>query len=206
MLNTDIIVAIITAVTTSILGPIAVHYAKELADKNKKKKDPLAESIKVNQMITEKLEDIKENIHSDRIWLLQFHNGGHFYPTGKSMQKFSMVYELLNPSVVPCQSQFQNIPVSLFSRAINHLSEGNTINIEDTDLEDQKFEGFTSVIFGAGVLSTYMFPIFNIKGDFVGIVGIDFVHQKIHLEEEKIKVIELEVTTIGGVLTNYLSS
>lgn len=206
MLNTDIIVAIITAVTTSILGPIAVHYAKELADKNKKKKDPLAESIKVNQMITEKLEDIKENIHSDRIWLLQFHNGGHFYPTGKSMQKFSMVYELLNPSVVPCQSQFQNIPVSLFSRAINHLSEGNTINIDDTDLEDQKFEGFTSVIFGAGVLSTYMFPIFNIKGDFVGIVGIDFVRQKIHLEEEKIKVIELEVTTIGGVLTNYLSS
>lgn len=205
-MNTDIIVAIITAVTTSILGPIAVHYAKALADKNKKKKDPLSESIKINQMISEKLEDIKERANSDRIWLLQFHNGGYFYPTGKSMQKFSMVYELLDPSVVPCQSQFQNIPVSLFNRAINHLSEGNIIHIEDTDVDDQKFEGFTSVIFGAGVLSTYMFPIFNIKGDFVGIVGMDFVQQKTTLDEENLKLIRLEVTTIGGVLNNYLSS
>lgn len=206
MVNTDIIVAIITAVTTSILGPIAVHYAKELAERNKKKKDPLSESIKVNQMITEKLEDIKQSTKSDRIWLLQFHNGGYFYPTGKSMQKFSMVYELLEPSVVPCQNQFQNIPVSLFSRAINHLSAGNTIHIEDTDVDDQKFEGFTSVIFGAGVLSTYMIPIFNIKGDFVGIVGIDFVEEITILDEEKLKLIRLEVTTIGGVLNNYLSS
>ena len=206
MLNTDIIVAIITAVTTSILGPIAVHYAKELAEKNKKKKDPLSESIKVNQMITEKLEEIKKDSLSDRIWLLQFHNGGHFYPTGKSMQKFSMVYELLNPSVIPCQSQFQNIPVSLFSRAINHLSEGNTLKIEDVDFEEEKFEGFTSVIQGAGVKSTYMFPIFNIKGNFVGIVGLDFVDKKVALTEENIKTIGLEVTTIGGVLTNYLST
>jgi len=204
-MNTDVIVAIITAVTTSILGPIAVHYAKELADKNKKKKDPLFESIKVNQMITEKLEEIKEEAQADRIWLLQFHNGGHFYPTGKSMQKFSMVYELLKPSIVPCQSQFQNIPVSLFSKAINHLSDGNTIVIEDTEFEEKKYEGFTSVISGAGVKSTYMFPIFNIKGNFVGIVGFDFVTEKLILEEDITKTISLEVTTIGGVLTNYLA-
>jgi hypothetical protein len=205
-MNTEVVVALITAGITSILGPIAVHYAKEIANKNKKKKDPLSESIKVNQMITERLEHIREEFHVDRIWLLQFHNGGHFYPTGKSIQKFSMVYELLKPSVVPCQNQFQNIPVSLFSRAINHLLEGSCIRIEDTDKDDSQFEGFTSVIMGAGVRSTYMFPLFNLKGEFVGIVGIDFVEQLTILEEDKLKNIGLTVSTIGGVLNNYLES
>jgi len=205
-MNTDIIVAIITACLTSIIGPIAVHYAKQLAEKNKKKSDPLSESIRINGMITDKLEYIKEHFGADRIWLLQFHNGGHFYPTGKSIQKFSMVYELLKPSVVPCQNQFQNIPVSLFSRAINHLSEGNTIQIDNAEIDDSQFEGFTSVIFGAGVKSTYMFPIFNIKGEFVGIVGIDFVQDFKILEETELKSLGLEVSTIGGVINNYLYS
>jgi hypothetical protein len=205
-MGTVIIVALITAGITSIVGPIAVHYAKEVVNQNKKKKDPLSESIKVNQMITERLEKIREEFGVDRIWLLQFHNGGHFYPTGKSIQKFSMVYELLNPAVVPCQHQFQNIPVSLFSRAINELLEGNSIHIEDTSKDDAQFEGFTSVIISAGVKSTYMFPLFNIKGEFVGIVGVDFVENMKSLDEEKLKDIGLTVSTIGGVLNNYLNS
>ena len=205
-MSVEIIVALITAGLTSVIGPIAVHYAKQLADKNKNKVDPLSESIKVNQMITEKLEQIREEFKVDRIWLLQFHNGGHFYPTGKSIQKFSMVYELLNPSVIPCQHQFQNIPVSLFSRAINHLLDGNCIKIADTEVENSQFEGFTSVIYGAGVKSTYMFPIFNIKGEFVGIVGIDYVENVKNLDENTMKLLGLEITTIGGVINNYLYS
>ncbi len=203
-METEIIVALITAVLTSIVGPIAVHYAKQYNDSRKKKEDPLTESLRVNQMINEKLEIVKKEYQADRIWMLQFHNGGHFYPTGKSIQKFSMVYELLNPSVVPCQTQFQNIPVSLFSTAINHLGEGHTLQIPNTSENDSRFEGITSVVTGAGVESTYLFPIFNIKGEFVGIVGIDYVEAVNCLSEEVIKSISLETSTIGGVLNNYL--
>lgn len=198
----EVIVALITAVVTSIVGPIAVHYAKQYNDSRRKKEDPFTESLRVNQMINEKLDDVKKEYQADRIWMLQFHNGGHFYPTGKSIQKFSMVYELLNPSVVPCQTQFQNIPVSLFSTAINHLVEGNTIQIPNTSENESRFEGITSVVVGAGVESTYLFPIFNIKGDFVGIVGLDYVEDPILLSQEKIKSISLETSTIGGVLNN----
>lgn len=42
-MNTELIVAIITAVTTSIIGPIAVHYVNLWT--SPKKKDPLSESI-----------------------------------------------------------------------------------------------------------------------------------------------------------------
>lgn len=204
-MNTELIVAIITAVTTSILGPIAVHYVKLITEK-RKKKDPLEEAIEANQLITDKLEQVKDMSSADRVWLLQFHNGGYFFPTGKSIQKFSMVYEMAEQGVVPCQHQLQNIPVSLFSRSINNLHKGFVISIPDTSIENKQFEGFTSVIPGAGVKSTYMFPVYTIKNEFCAIVGIDYVAKKKNLSDEDVTDIDLELSTIGGVLNNYLNS
>ena len=201
-MNNELIVAIITAVTTSILGPIAVHYAKVATER--KKKDQLLDSLEINQMINDKLEQIKKDHSGDRVWLIQFHNGGHFYPTGKSIQKFSIVYELVNSDVIPCQSHFQNIPVSLFSKSMHTLQKGFTVSIPDTSLADKQFEGFTSVVYGASVKSTYMFPLYNIKDEFIGIVGIDYVNKKINLKEKELTDIDLEISTIGGVLNNYL--
>jgi hypothetical protein len=198
----ELIVAIITAVTTSIIGPIAVHYVKLWT--SNKKKDPLSESIAVNQTINVKLETIKEQSHADRVWLAQFHNGGNFYPTGKSIQKFSLVYELLSTGVFPCQHQFQNIPVSLFSKSINTLHKGKVISIPDTSLENKQFEGFTSVIPGANVKSTYLFPLYTIKDEFVGIVGVDYSNRKRELTDKQLVDLELEMSAIGGVLNNYL--
>jgi hypothetical protein len=201
-MSTELMVAVITAVTTSILGPIAVHYFKMMVEK--KKKDPLADSIEANQLITDKLEEVKNKEHADRIWILQFHNGGNYYPTGKSIQKFSMVYEMLGQGIIPCQHQLQNIPVSLFSRTINNLHKGFVVSIPDTSIENKQFEGFTSVIPGAGVKSTYLFPVYTIKNEFVAIVGIDYISKKKNLTNQEINDIDLELSTIGGVLNNYL--
>jgi len=201
-MNTELIVAIITAVTTSVVGPVVVHYVQSMVDR--RKKDTLLDAIEANQMINDKLGQIKKEIHSDRIWLIQFHNGAHFYPTGKSIQKFSMVYEIVSSGVIPCQTQFQNIPVSLFSKSIHTLYKGSTITIPDTTVSEKQFEGFTSVIHGANVKSTYMYPLYNIKSEFIGIVGLDFVNKKRELKEKEITDIDLELSTIGGVLNNYL--
>lgn len=201
-MNTELIVAIITAVTTSIIGPIAVHYVNLWT--SPKKKDPLSESIEVNETVNSKLNNIKKCSSSDRVWLAQFHNGGSFYPTGKSIQKFSIVYELVSTGIVPCQTQFQNIPVSLFSAAINTLYKGKVISIPDTFLENKQFEGFTSVIPGANVKSTYLFPLYTIKDEFVGIVGVDYCSKKKELSDKEVIDLELELSAIGGVLNNYL--
>ena len=203
-MNTELIVAGITAITTSIVGPIVVHYVQVMLEK--RKKNILTASIEINQLIDTKLDEVKRALNADRIWLIQFHNGGNFYPTGKSIQKFSIVYELVSTSIVPCQSQFQNIPVSLFSRAMNHLHKGKTITIPDTSVADRQFEGFTSVVPSASVKSTYLFPLFNIKNEFIGIVGVDYVEKKKDLAEAALVNMELEISTIGGVLNNYLSS
>jgi hypothetical protein len=202
-MNGELIIAIVTAVTTSVVGPIVVHYVQQWTEK--KKKDPLAESIEVNQMITSKLEQVKVDNKCDRVWMIQFHNGGHFYPTGKSIQKFSIVYEISTTNIVQCQGQFQNIPVSLFSKSINALHKGSTISIPDTSIADKQFEGFTSVVPTANVKSTYVFPLYNIKNEFIAIVGIDYTEKKKELNEKQLVDIDLELSTIGGVLHNYLT-
>jgi hypothetical protein len=201
-MSNELIVAIITAVTTSVVGPVVVHYVQSMVER--RKKDTLLDAIEANQMINDKLDQIRKEVHSDRIWLIQFHNGAHFYPTGKSIQKFSMVYEITSSGTIPCQTQFQNIPVSLFSKSIHTLYKGAIISIPDTTVSEKQFEGFTSVIHGANVKSTYMIPLYNIKNEFIGIVGVDYVSKKRELKEKELTNIDLELSTIGGVLNNYL--
>lgn len=203
-MNTELVIGVVSAACTSIVGPVVVHYVKNWAENNKKKKDPLAEAITINSLIYDKLADMKENISADRIWMIQFHNGGHFYPTGKSIQKFSMVYEIVSPDVLSCQYQFQNIPVSLFSKTVNRLHRGDNIKIEDTKVNDSNY-GFTTQIPEMHLKSAYMFPVSTINGQFVGIIGIDYTHRKKELNISDISSFEIEVSAIGGVLANYLN-
>ncbi len=60
------------------------------------------------------------------------------------------------------------------------------------------------MVYGASVKSTYMFPLYNIKDEFIGIVGLDYVNRKKDIKEKEITDIDLEISTIGGVLNNYL--
>ena len=83
---------VIIAFITGVLGPITLLYVKNILNKRKVKPDMVTETLKVSELITTKIDHIKEEFKSDRVWVTQFHNGGHFYPTGKSMAKFSVIY------------------------------------------------------------------------------------------------------------------
>jgi hypothetical protein len=112
---------IIVAFITGVLGPISVILIKSYLDKRKKKPDLVHETLKVSELVTSKIDHIKDEFGADRVWITQFHNGGNFYPTGKSMAKFSIIYETVGIGVSSIQSNFHNIPVNLFSKSINQL-------------------------------------------------------------------------------------
>ena len=120
-MDTTIVVAFITGV----LGPILVLALKNYYDKRKIKTDMITEALETSGRVIHKLDHIKEEFEADRVWVSQFHNGGHFYPTGKSIAKFSIVYETVDAGTTSAQTSMQNIPVSLFSRPINELLENN---------------------------------------------------------------------------------
>ncbi len=113
-------VGIIIAFITGVIGPILVLYIKSKLE-NKEKPDMVKETLRVSELVTNKIEHIKEEFNADRVWITQFHNGGNFYPTGKSMAKFSIMYETVHPGVQSVQSNFHNIPVNLFSKYLASL-------------------------------------------------------------------------------------
>jgi hypothetical protein len=197
------ITAIITAALTSVIGPIVVNYFTE---RKKNKKDLIKESLETNMLVTNKLETILNEHGADRVWISQFHNGGHFYPTGKSIQKFSMGYEIVSPGTTSIQASFQNIPISLFSRSMNHILENDVISISDYKDESIATYGLKYTASEMGCKSAYMFALKTIDNKFIGVVGIDFVKRKRTLDDEEINHLKNETALICGVLTNLLES
>ena len=196
---------IIVAFITGVLGPVLLLVVKYYFDKHKKKVDMVTETLETSEKVTTKLDHIKDEFQADRVWLAQFHNGGHFYPTGKSIAKFSIVYETVDVNVKSIQQNFQNIPVSLFSRPINHLLENSVIEIPDYKDETIATYGLKYVAEESGCKSAYFFAVKTIDEKFIGIICVDYTKKKTKLDVESINHLANHATAIGGVLAVHLN-
>jgi hypothetical protein len=198
------ITSVIVAFITGVLGPILLLFIKNKLEKKTEKPDMVLETLKVSELVMTKLEHIKEEYKSDRVWITQFHNGGNFYPTGKSIAKFSIMYEVVGAGIPSVQSNFHNIPVNLFSRSINHLLENDSIEIPDYKDETVATYGLKYIAEDTGCKSGYLFAIKTIEGKFIGTLGLDFTKRKIKLDNDSIKNLEHQSALIGGVLMTHL--
>ena len=196
--------SIIVAFITGVLGPVLLLFVKNKLEKKPETTDMVLETLKVSELVMTKLESIKDHMKCDRVWVAQFHNGGNFYPTGKSMAKFSIIYESVGPSVPSIQGNFHNIPVNLFSRSINQLLENDTIEIPDFKDETVATFGLKYIAEDTGCKSGYLFAIKCIEGRFIGMLGVDYTKRKTKLNEEMINNLLVQSTSIGGVLMNHL--
>jgi len=196
---------IVIAFITGVLGPILLIYIKYLLDKKKKKPDMVMDTLRVSELINQKIDHIKDEFKADRVWISQFHNGGNFYPTGKSMAKFSIMYETVGASAQSVQSNFKNIPVQLFSRAINELYQNDVIQVSDFKDETIATYGLKYIAEECGSKSSYLFAIKTIEDRFIGILSIDYTRRKTHLDIESVNHLQVHASSIGGVLMNYLN-
>ena len=199
MLTPEVAIAFITGV----LGPVLLLVIKSMLDKkNSKKPDMVLEALETSKLIESKIEEIKEEFKSDRVWIAQFHNGGHFYPTGKSMAKFSYIYETVSINAGSVQPSFQNIPVNLFSKSINTLLEKDVISIYDYKDEMIATYGLKYIAEENGSKSQYLFSIKTLEGKFIGFMGLDYTKRKKQLSSEDINHLEVYSSSLGGVLMN----
>ena len=191
---------VIVAFISGILGPISLLIVKKILDKRRVKPDIVKDTLKEGELVQTKIEKIKEEFDADRVWIAQFHNGGNFYPTGKSMAKFTIVYEVVSGGVNSIQSNFQGIPVNLFSRSINQLLENDVISVPDFKDDTIATYGLKYIAEDTGCQSGYLFAIKSIDDKFVGILGVDFTKRKTRLEPTDISHISNYSATLGGVL------
>jgi len=199
-MSSDIIVAFITGV----MGPVTLLYVKNLLDKRKKKPDMLHDALKVGELVMSKIEHIRDEINCDRVWVTQFHNGGNFYPTGKSMAKFSMIYEVVGPNTNSKQNSFKNLPVNLFSKSINQLFENDIIEISDFKDDSIATYGLKYIAEETNCKSQYIFAIKSLDNKFIGTMGIDYTRRKTKLDIETINHLSVHAATLGGVLMSHL--
>jgi hypothetical protein len=198
------ITGIIIAFITGVIGPILLIYIKSKLDSKKEKPDMVKETLRVSELITSKIEHIKDEFEADRVWVTQFHNGGNFYPTGKSMAKFSIMYETVSPGATSVQSNFHNIPVNLFSKSINQLLNNDVIEIYDFKDESISTYGLKYIAEDTGCKSEYLFAVKSIDERFIGTLGIEYTKEVKKLDINSINHLQVHASSIGGVLMSHL--
>ena len=64
------------ALIGGVIGPLVVLTLKKWLDDRKavKPSDMVTEALEVGELITNRLESIKEVFDADRVWISQFHN------------------------------------------------------------------------------------------------------------------------------------
>lgn len=201
MENLTMITTILVALITAVLGPVAVAWAKTKLER-KKKETPMGEALESSSLIDDQLKEIMEELDCDRVWVAQFHNGGHFYPTGKSIQKFSIFYERCNPSIPHIQSTFQNIPVSLFPKVLSKVYKDGELEILNVETEENSF-GISALTSNFKTPSICMVGLRSLDGHLIGIMGISFINERNLVKDDWI-VIRQKEGIIGTLLSNYL--
>ena len=192
--------AILVVVISAVIGPLLVtRYRYYL---NNKKVDPIKDAIEVNNLVEEQLDGIKDELDADRVWISQFHNGGNFYPTGKSIQKFSIFHEICTPGINHISETFKNIPVSLFSKSISHLYSDGEILIPNYSKEDKY--GLSTFADGTNAKSSYLFALNSINDEFIGTLGIEYCSRVKKLNDDQLNDARTKAITIGTLLSAYL--
>jgi len=201
----ELIGMVLVAVITALVGPAGLEYVKAKLSKPTSK-DIVRDDIERNLVIFDEISEIRETLSADRIWVSQFHNGGHFLHTNKSIQKFSITYEDVKPGIGSIIHLFTDIPLSLYSRAMNHIMENRYLWVPDFKDETVATYGLKSAAEATGTNATYAVGLFDIVTDkCIGTMGIDYRTKKKLTQTQKDFLIE-RGSRLAGYLSVYLKS
>ena len=198
---------LIGAFLTGVVGPIFyLVIQKYLLKEKNRTRDIVKENIASVSLISNELEEMREEFKGDRVWIAQFHNGGNFYPTGKSIQKFSIFYEVTKAGVSSVSHTFNNIPCSLYPKTFEHMMGGQGIYINDYSDPKVATYGLKEAAKSVGTKSTYIVPMFTLDEKFLGSIGVDFVTKKKKMNKDDWEHFQIKAGRIAGYLSSYLSN
>jgi len=152
------------------LGAVWLRHKLQKDDKC----DTVAEETKHNENVYAALNFTLEEMNADRAYVLEFHNGIHYF-SGRSQQKFSCSYEIVQEGIsTECQSS-QDHKISTYHSYISELV--NEEKFEYTDIKTIEDHVFSGLLRHKGVKSIYNVPIKTLNGKIIGILGVDYVKQ-----------------------------
>ena len=193
---------ILIAFISGVFGPIAIMYAKKRMES--KKQDLLTEAFEFGAVVDQEIDELLFGLDVDRVWIAQFHNGGHFYPTGKSIQKFSIFYETVHEGIQKITPQFQNIPCSLFAKSFAEVMINDELIVQNFNTSERTY-GLKNVADTTGCKSIVMVPLKTHNGKIFGSLGVERV-RRIGFEEEDLLTIREGAAFLSGLLFQHLKN
>lgn len=161
--------AIITGAATITSVWFAHCYVKKTLNT---RRNPVADDAAQSANVYTALQHILSKMGGDRAYVLEFHNGGHYY-SGRGQQKFSCTHEIAVKGISRECDNSQDHRVSNYHTYITELIDKNRYAY--SNIENATDKAFTSVLSGAGVKSIYNVPIKTLNGKIIGILGVDYV-------------------------------
>ena len=163
----------ITSITSIIVALIASGVFKNWQDKKKEKKsrEGLIARIKKDEIVHFALRVLRRLYNCDRIFIIQYHNGGNFY-TESPMQKSTMTYERCSDGLEKLSDKFQNVLVSHFTWYIKNMIDEKMFYSDLNKIEDISTRAFLS---SYGTQSHVACPIYDRDKHLIGMLGMDWV-------------------------------
>jgi len=205
MTNLELFASIATAFIVSAIGPTVVEWAKTKFAKPEAINDPVKAELVKSCIIDREIETIMDTLGADRVWISQFHNGGKFLHSTKSIQKFSVFHEVNANGVSPVSHTFRNIPASIYSRAFDELLKNGSIFIADFQDETIATFGLKGGAEAVGTRASYTFALFNLgTNEFMGTLGVDWVKKPKQLKQDQLAYLSAEANRLSGYISNFL--
>ena len=148
-------------------------YMEKKGEKSSKKK--LVKQIEKDELIHFTLREMRRKYHTDRIFIIQFHNGGVFY-TSSPMQKASVTYERSSDGLERISDNLQNVFVSHYTWFIKQTM-GEEMFYPDCELVEDV--ATKALLRKFGTQATAAVPIYDIQDHLISILVLDWVFTEI---------------------------
>lgn len=157
------------------------------------------ENRRCNDLVMNLLNCLREKSGANRVSCFIYHNGGYSV-TGRSFQKMSMLYEVVDGKTVSVMNSFQNVPRTMFFTLTQKLSEQGCYDI--SDIEDIKdADAITYQTFYArGAKAAYCGVIKDSKKNILGFIVVEYTVDKCNDEKKTKDLIQCKVNKISAAL------
>lgn len=176
-LNTELTKILVSSLVTLVGGILSWIIKYKYSEYRTRKTDRILNQSKLVQTI---LEHQLETYGCQRAFIMQRHNGGKF-KSGKPMNKLSTTYEALEEGISREFKEYQNLPISLYTRFIEQVNKHEAMYSVVDDIEDILTRAFFSL---RGAKSAIVFPIKQ-GSELLGIVGFEWTHKMHSMDNDK---------------------
>ena len=167
------IISVLTGVVSAATAVVGMWIKLKFDEKKSKEfnYDPASHSN-----IISALNFIMEETEADRVYVMEFHNGEHYF-SGRSQQKLSCTYETMSDGISSECHSMQNIRISNFHGMVQKIAEEKTFSCEDLEIYNEDI-GFKSFLQAKGVKSIFARPIKTLNGKILGVICLEYVKEK----------------------------